>query len=166
MIWVASGSTRIEFAAGSPCPLAFAVKMDGLSGTTRNVRVEVKPSVKSSSNMPFATWFTPVAGQQVTAVCTSIERYTLESAGDDRNRILWTGPTGPGRKRLVLRVSYDEGQTFRKEHVIYGGLAAYSDISILNDKTVGVLWERGVSDGYQFITFTRIDKEFVDSGKM
>ena len=32
--------------------------------------------------------------------------------------------------------------------------------------TVGVLWERGVSDGYQFITFTRFDKEFVETGKM
>ena len=110
------------------------------------------------------TWPTPVPGQKVTPVCTSIERHTLQAAGDDRDRILWTGPTGPGRKRLVLRVSYDEGQTFRKEHVIYGGLAAYSDITILKDKTVGVLWERGVSDGYQFITFTRFDKEFVDAG--
>ncbi len=110
------------------------------------------------------TWPTPVPGQKVTPVCTSIERYTLHAAGDDRDRILWTGPTGPGRKHLVLRVSYDEGQTFRKEHVIYDGLAAYSDITILKDKTVGVLWERGVSDGYQFITFTRFDGEFVDSG--
>ncbi len=111
-------------------------------------------------------WSTPIPGQRVTPICTSIERYTLEAAGDDRDRILWTGPTGPSRKHLVLRVSYDEGQTFRKQHVLYGGLAAYSDLTILNDKTVGVLWERGVSDGYQFITFTRFDKAFVDTGKM
>ena len=112
------------------------------------------------------TWSRPIPGQQATPICTSIERYTLESAGDDRNRILWTGPTGPGRRHLVLRVSYDEGQTFSKEHVLYGGFAAYSDLTILKDKTVGVLWERGVSDGYQFITFTRFDRQFVDSGGM
>ena len=64
----------------------------------------------------------------------------------------------------MLRVSYDEGQTFRGENVIYGGLAAYSDIAILNDKTVGVLWERGVSVGYQFITFTRFDRSFFEPG--
>lgn len=102
----------------------------------------------------------------MTPICTSIERFTLESAGDDRNRILWTGPTGPGRRRLVLRVSYDEGQTFREQHVLYGGFAAYSDLTVLNDKTVGVIWERGVSDGYQFVTFTRFDKEFVETGAM
>ena len=62
-----------------------------------------------------------------------------------------------------MRVSYDEGQTFRHEKVIYGGFTAYSDISILKDKTVGVLWERGVSKGYQFITFTRLDREFLET---
>ena len=111
------------------------------------------------------TWSNPVPGQQVTPICAAIERYTSKAQGDDRDRILWTGPAGPGRKRLVLRVSYDEGQTFRDEKVIYGGLAAYSDIAILNDKTVGVLWERGVSVGYQFITFTRFDRSFFEPGQ-
>ena len=108
------------------------------------------------------TWSRPLTGQQLTPVCTSIERFTSRAAGDDRDRILWTGPAGPGRRNLVVRVSYDEGQTFRGEKVIYGGLAAYSDLAILRDKTVGVLWERGVSGGYQFITFTRFDLGFLE----
>ena len=108
-------------------------------------------------------WSRPRAGQFLTPVATSIERFTLKSAGDDRDRIVWTGPKGPGRQTLVVRVSYDEGQTFRNEKVIYGGFTAYSDISILKDKTVGVLWERGVSKGYQFITFTRLDREFLET---
>ena len=108
------------------------------------------------------TWSRPRTGQMLTPVCTSIERYTSQATGDDRSRILWTGPAGPGRRNLVVRVSYDEGQTFRNEKVIYGGLAAYSDLAVLPDKTAGVLWERGVSDGYQFITFTRFDLEFLE----
>ncbi len=110
------------------------------------------------------TWTNPVPGQTVTRIAASIERFTLKSAGDDRNRILWTGPKGPGRKQLVIRTSYDEGQTFRDEKIIYGGLAAYSDITILKDKTVGVIWERGVSEGYQFVTFTRLDQSFLEGG--
>ena len=108
-------------------------------------------------------WSRPRAGQFLTPVATSIERFTLKSAGNDRDRILWTGPKGPGRQTLVVRVSYDEGQTFGNERVIYGGFTAYSDISILKDKTVGVLWERGISEGYQFITFTRLDREFLEA---
>jgi len=78
----------------------------------------------------------------VTPVCCAIERYTLKSAGDDRDRIVWTGPVGPGRNKLVVRTSYDEGQTFTNERRISDEPAAYSDLSILKDKSVGVLWER------------------------
>ena len=87
-------------------------------------------------------------------MCCAIERYTLKASGDDRNRILWTGPKGPGRAKLVIRVSYDEAATFANERLISAEPAAYSDLTVLKDKTVGVLWERGE---YKFITFTRLD---------
>jgi sialidase-1 len=108
------------------------------------------------------TWSEPRPGATVTPVACAVERYTLKSAGDDRNRILWTGPKGPGRANLVVRVSYDEGQTFPGERLISSGQAAYSDLTILKDKTVGVLWERGVEQGYQFITFTRFNLGFLE----
>ncbi|MCY2952509.1 MAG: sialidase family protein [Planctomycetota bacterium] len=105
------------------------------------------------------SWSQPVAGQKTTPVCCAIERYTLKSAGDDRDRILWTGPVGPGRNKLVVRTSYDEGQTFSRECLISEEPAAYSDMTILKDKSVGVLWERA---DYRFITFTRFDRDFLE----
>ncbi len=62
---------------------------------------------------------------------------------------------------LVIRTSYDEGRTFPAERPISEGYAAYSDITILKDGAVGILWERGVQKGYQFITFTRLSREFL-----
>ncbi len=108
------------------------------------------------------TWTEPRPGNPVTPVCCAIERYTLASAGGDRDRILWTGPKGPGRTRLVVRVSYDEGQTFPVERPISEKFAAYSDLTVLPDKTVGVLWERGADRDYQAITFTRFNLEFLE----
>lgn len=108
------------------------------------------------------TWSTPRPGHELRMVATSIERFTLRSSGADRDRLLWTGPSLPGRRNLVVRVSYDEGQTWMNERVIYGGFAAYSDMTLLRDGTVGVLWERGVSDNYQAITFSRFNREFVE----
>ena len=108
------------------------------------------------------TWSDERPGSRVSPVACAIERYTLKSAGDDRDRILWTGPKGPDRRNLVVRVSYDEGQTFTNERLIYDKYAAYSDLTILQDKTVGVLWERGVERGYQFITLTRFDLSFLE----
>lgn len=87
------------------------------------------------------TWSQPRPGVSVSPVACAIERLTLKSAGDDRDRLLWTGPKGPGRQTLVGRISYDEGQTFTHEKVIADEPAAYSDLTILKDKTVGILWE-------------------------
>jgi len=105
------------------------------------------------------TWSKPRPGAAATPCCCAIERLTLKSAGDDRDRIIWTGARGPGRKSLVVRVSYDEGKTFPHERVISTGPAAYSDLTILRDKTAAVLWERA---NYRFITFTRFGRDFLE----
>jgi sialidase-1 len=105
------------------------------------------------------TWSKPRPGQSVTAVACAIKRFTRKASGDDRDRILWTGPKGPGRAKLVVRVSYDEGETFTNERLISDEQAAYSDLAILKDGSAGVLWERG---DYRWITFTRLDREFLE----
>ena len=108
------------------------------------------------------TWSPPRPGNVVSPVCCAVERYTSKAAGDDRDRIVWTGPKGPDRVKLVIRVSYDEGQTFPVERLIDDGFAAYSDLTVLPDKSIGVLWERGSSQGYQFISFQRIQRELLE----
>ena len=105
------------------------------------------------------TWSAPYAGNHVTPVACAMERLSSKDVPDQRERILWTGPRGPERRTLVLRVSYDQGQTFQNERLLSDDLAAYSDLSILADKTVGCLWERG---DYKYITFTRFDLSFIE----
>ncbi len=105
------------------------------------------------------TWSETYAGNLVSPVACAIERLSAENVPDHRERILWTGPKGPDRRTLVLRVSYDQGKTFQNERLISDELAAYSDLSVLSDKTVGCLWERG---DYKFITFTRFDLSFIE----
>ena len=105
------------------------------------------------------TWSPPRAGQVVPPIASAIERYSLASSANDRNRILWTGPKGPGRQTLVLRLSYDEGETFTNERIISEEKAAYSDLTLLADRSIGVIWERG---GYAFLTFSRFDLGFAE----
>jgi len=99
------------------------------------------------------TWSKPRPGPEVTAVCCAIERWTLKSAGDERDRIAWTGPRGPGRNNLTLWISYDELNTFQNPRLIAEGPGAYSDLTVLPDKSLGILWEQG---DYKTITFTRV----------
>lgn len=105
------------------------------------------------------TWSEPRPGQQVTPVCCAIERWTSVNAGDDRNRIAWTGPRGPGRNNLTLWISYDELATFQNPRLIAEGPGAYSDLTVLPDKTLGILWEKAE---YRMIVFTRVSLSWVE----
>jgi len=111
------------------------------------------------------TWNEPRPSVGVAPVACALERLTLEAGGDDRNRLLWTGPKGPQRTRLEVRTSYDEGKSFTNERQLSDSFAAYSDLTVLKDRTVGILWERGETRGYQFITFTRFNREWLEQGK-
>lgn len=110
-----------------------------------------------------ATWAAPRAGIEVAPVACAIERFTSTAAGDDRDRWLWTGPQGPDRQRLIIRASYDQGKTFACQRLVSEAYAAYSDLTVLKDRTVGILWERGVERGYQYLTFTRLNREWLES---
>ncbi|MCC6680605.1 MAG: exo-alpha-sialidase [Phycisphaeraceae bacterium] len=48
-----------------------------------------------------------------------------------------------GRVNLSVQVSMDEGQTWPIARTIYPYAASYSDIAVLNDGTIGVVYERG-----------------------
>ncbi|MFO0892527.1 MAG: sialidase family protein [Isosphaeraceae bacterium] len=111
------------------------------------------------------TWSARRPGLPVSPVACAIERYTSKAAGDDRDRIIWTGPKGPDRQNLVVRISDDEGESFPVERLIAAGHAAYSDLTLLKDRSVGILWERGAEHGYQFITFTRLTRQFLQASE-
>jgi sialidase-1 len=64
------------------------------------------------------------------------------------------------RNHLTLRISFDEGLTWKKNILIEGSddkkndVTAYSDIVMLNKKEIGVLYER---NGYAQIVFTLVN---------
>jgi sialidase-1 len=97
------------------------------------------------------TWGKPMAGQRVCPIATAIERCTLKSGGDDCNRFIWTAPSGNWRN-LEVRVSRNARQTFPEIKRLYTGTMAYSDLTVLADGSIGVIFER---DEYTRMTFIR-----------
>jgi sialidase-1 len=95
-------------------------------------------------------------------VCqSSMHRYTVQPEAA-KNRILYSGPGGPGRSHMTIRLSYDEGKTWPVTKVLYEGSAAYSDLVVLPDDTIGCLYER---DNYGKITFARFTLQWLTDGK-
>lgn len=88
-------------------------------------------------------------------VCqASIQRYSLKP-GLSKVPILHSGPGGPGRTNLTIRLSRDEGHSWPVARVIHHGPSAYSDLVVLPNGDIGCLYERGDEHPYERITFTR-----------
>ena len=83
--------------------------------------------IRSTCPTSLETWTIKKSVKAPQFAC-AIERLSHESTSD-RNRILWTGPRGPGRVTLIGKLSYDEGETFPTERVIYEDNAGYSDLT-------------------------------------
>lgn len=75
----------------------------------------------------------------------------------DPDVLLFSGPADPGfRALMTIRVSIDDGTTWRPAHTVNGLPAAYSDLVRVDADTVGLLFETGDFSAYETITFRRV----------
>lgn len=58
------------------------------------------------------------------------------------------------RKNMTLKSSKDSGLTWKTEKVFHEGPSAYSDLTSINKKTLGCLFEAGEKSAYEGIVFT------------
>ena len=62
---------------------------------------------------------------------------------------------GNYRTRLTIRLSLDEGRTWPTARVLQPGPAAYSDLTVLPDGSIGCLYEGGARSAHERIVFAR-----------
>lgn len=118
-----------------------------------------------------ATWGPTFNAFNSTAVMEAIERYTLAgSNGETVNRLLHTLPVGGpvgARTNLDILIATDElspaGPTFGNGRRVIHGWTGYSDLANIDGDEVGVLWERGDTGHHQRITYTRLNRAFLES---
>lgn len=83
-----------------------------------------------------------------------IIQYTSQSDGYSKDRLVFCNAASiEGRKNLAVRISYDGGLNWSAGKVIDSGPAAYSEITVLQDGSFGVLYERGNAE-IRFVRFT------------
>ncbi|MER5215808.1 sialidase family protein [Streptomyces sp. NPDC002838] len=71
--------------------------------------------------------------------------------------LLFSGPSVPtARRGMAIWRSGDAGVTFEKVLTLSGRWAAYSDLVRVDEETVGVLYETGVTGAYETIEFRRV----------
>jgi sialidase-1 len=78
----------------------------------------------------------------------ALARHSWPAAGQP-GLLLFSNPASETRReRLTLRGSRDDGTTWPLEHLVHPGGSAYSDLAVLPDGRVAVLYEK---DGYRSI---------------
>jgi sialidase-1 len=91
----------------------------------------------------------------------SVIRFSSKSQ-HDRSRILLSTPADPSaRKRMTVRVSYDECRSWPVAKVVYAGPAAYSDLAVSADRSILLLYE---TDEYSAITLALFNIEWLETG--
>lgn len=104
----------------------------------------------------------------VEPICqASFLRYTT-AARHDRNRLLFSNPGHgrQGRRRdMTIRLSYDEGQTWPIQRLLWPGPAAYSCLGILPDGRMACLFEGGKQNPYERIIFTTFSRQWLTTAQ-
>ncbi|MGB3005529.1 MAG: sialidase family protein [Chitinophagaceae bacterium] len=152
-------SETINIPGGNEATAA-EISNNGLLFNARNQKGDIKARIVAKSNDGGQTWSSiyfdknlpdPVCEGSILNIGMKKGKYLLAfcNAADTVKR-----------DNLTLRISFDEGLTWKKkilidksEEVKKNDFTAYSDIVMMNKKEIGVLYER---DGYAQIVFTVI----------
>ncbi len=105
----------------------------------------------------------------------SVERFSRTTT-DGKNRLLFSSPASPfrqpehpyGRYNLTVRVSYDEGESWTAGRTIWPHPSSYSDLVVLADGTIGLVYERGPKGSTHYwdeIHFARFDLSWLTFGR-
>jgi sialidase-1 len=108
------------------------------------------------------TWTDYREDQLVDPGCNaSIIRYTRKKDGFAKDRLLFSNANAFGaRKNLAVRISYDEGETWSEGRVLDPGVSMYSDMTVLEDGSIGLVYEPDRKD----IVFMRFTLEDLTDG--
>ena len=108
------------------------------------------------------SWSSPVEDAAlIEPVCqASILRYDFADATKGPV-LLFSNPASTKREKMTVRLSYDQGKTWPVAKQLHAGLAAYSCLTVLPDKSIGCLYERGEKSAYEKITLAIFPLEWL-----
>ena len=131
-----------------------------------NCRTSANYRYEALSHDGGETWNVPYLQEDLPEIAcmASLIRFTTETE-EDRNRLLFTNPTLNSRGHLTIRISYDEGNTWNISKLIYSGPSAYSQIGILSDHTICILFEQGHYDYRETIQLCKITLDWLTDGE-
>ena len=142
---------------GSNESMATELSNDKLMMNSRNQRGDKRERIVSISSDGGATWDTIYFDPNLPDPVNQGSILTIGKKGGKAIIAFCNAADTQRRDNLILRISYDEGKTWKKNFVIAksandkGDYSAYSDLVNVSKKEIGILYEK---DNYSKIVFT------------
>lgn len=138
-----------------------------------NVRSESKPHRRLVTTSPdgIQGWTSAKFDDTLLEPICMASLVRLTGKESDKTRLLFTNPaTVDARKKITVRMSYDEGTTWPVSRMVEEGFSGYSDMAVLPDHTVVMVYERGSVDNQSpyksgSLTVARFNVEWLSEGK-
>jgi sialidase-1 len=143
---------------GSNESMATEISKGRLMMNSRNQKGDIRQRIVSISNDGGATWDTSYFDKNLPDPVCQGSILTIGKKGKKNILAFCNAADEKNRDNLTLRISFDDGNTWKKNFVIdkAGNIkdnAAYSDIIKLSASEIGVLYEK---DNYSKILFTTV----------
>jgi sialidase-1 len=74
----------------------------------------------------------------------------------NEHTLFFSNPASNKRENMTIRMSKDDGRSWSKIYKVYAGPSAYSDIVMLGDGRIGILYEGGTAKPYEGIAFKAV----------
>jgi sialidase-1 len=89
----------------------------------------------------------------------SLQAYHHQST----NALLFSNPASTSKRvNMTVRVSFDNGQSWPDSVLLHPAPSAYSDLVVLNNGTIGCLFESGQENPYETIVYTQLELKPVE----
>ncbi|MBK8086669.1 MAG: exo-alpha-sialidase [Chitinophagaceae bacterium] len=143
---------------GSNESMATELSHNRLMMNSRNQKGDVRARIVSISSNGGQTWDTTYFDQ---TLIDPVNQGSILTIGKKKGKAIVAFCNAADEKRrdnLTLRISFDDGKTWNKNYTVdkseggsKGDHAAYSDLVLINNKKIGILYER---NNYAQIVFT------------
>ncbi|MFC9705585.1 exo-alpha-sialidase [Streptomyces sp. NPDC056943] len=179
LTWALGATTAPMSKSGAyPAELTVAQTVDGgvyvnarNSEPTRCATNEHRLETTSADGgATFAAPFTPVANLDTSPTFGSLLRLHAQDRDGKPDRLLYSGPSrlGPSpledRRELAVRSSYDEGKTWKTVGTLISpARTGYSDLALLSDGSIGVLYETAGNIPHGNVAFTAFTEQNMDA---
>jgi len=133
--------------------------------------------VSTSLDSTLDKWTTPISETDLpksVTVDAGMIRLT-RSSKYKKSRILWSKSNDSTeragahahtyRNSMTVFMSYDEAKTWPVRKLLDTGWANYSDLAVLEDKTILLLWGKGTGFNHQKVVVTRFNLEWLTDGE-